>query len=181
MNTDDLPIHKSGFDVPLLSGGFFQMPENGYELPAALAGAILGAAQNGGGNADPLTPVRTMNINDYLAQQYPAPPCWALVADVYNKELSTGVTDYKTITPSIRDIAAAFRLALHKSPHGFSQIAAPVDLCVVLLGKTERMGIHHCGVFYQGSILHALESGTLYQDAASVGDEYELIEYWAKL
>jgi hypothetical protein len=121
-----------------------------------------------------------MDTNRYLAKQYPSPPCWSLVADVYYSELSMGVSDYKTITPSIRDIASAFRLAIHKDPHGFTRLAAPEDYCIVLMGKTQRTGIHHCGVYYQGSVLHALEGGVFNQDCASLGDEYELMEYWAK-
>lgn len=121
-----------------------------------------------------------MDINAYLEKRYPSPPCWSLVADVYASELSDTVTDYKTINASIRAIAGAFRLALHKSAHGFSQITAPVDFCVVLLGKTETMGVHHCGIYYQGRILHALESGNQYQELSVIGDEYQMIEFWAK-
>lgn len=121
-----------------------------------------------------------MNVNDYLGRQYPFPPCWSLVADVYASELDDTVTDYKTVNKSIRAIAGAFRLALHKSAHGFAQIADPVDFCVVLLGKTPRTGLHHCGIFYQGRVLHMLESGGQYQEMSVIGDEYALIEFWAK-
>jgi hypothetical protein len=79
-----------------------------------------------------------MDVSRYMATQYPAPPCWALVADVYARELGQGVTDYRTINPSARASAAAFRLALHKSAHGFEPVtapAAPADFDVVLLGK----------------------------------------------
>ncbi len=121
-----------------------------------------------------------MDVNQYLGKQYPSPPCWSMVADVYTRELSEGVSDYKTINASIRTIAGAFRLALHKSAHGFAQISDPVDYCVVLMGKTERMGLHHCGIFYDGRVLHMLESGGLYQELSVIGDEYALIEFWAK-
>lgn len=121
-----------------------------------------------------------MNINDYLGKTYDFPPCWLLVADVYATELSDTVTDYKTINPSVRAIASEFRLALHKSAHGFEQIAEPVDYCVVLLGKTRRMGLHHCGIYYQGRVLHMLASGGQYQEMSVIGDEYALIEFWAK-
>ena len=121
-----------------------------------------------------------MNVNDYLARQYPYPPCWALVADVYTGELSKTVNDFKTVNTSIRAIASAFRLALHKAAHGFAQIAAPSDYCVVLLGKTADMGLHHCGVYYQGAVLHAIESGVYYQPMSVMGDEYALIEFWSK-
>jgi len=121
-----------------------------------------------------------MNVNEYLGRQYPAPPCWALIADVYANELATTVTDYKTVNASIRAIASAFRLALHKSAHGFGQISEPVDYCVVLLGKTARTGLHHCGIYYQGRVLHMLESGGQYQEMTVIEDAYELIEFWAK-
>jgi hypothetical protein len=121
-----------------------------------------------------------MDVNSYLGRQYPSPPCWSMVADVYASELDDIVTDYKTINASIRAIAGTFRLALHKSPHGFAQITEPVDYCVVLMGKSARTGLHHCGIYYDGRVLHMLDSGGLYQEMSVIGDEYPLIEYWAK-
>lgn len=121
-----------------------------------------------------------MDINAYLAKQYDQPPCWQLVADVYTSELALPVTDYKTVNASIRAIASAFRIALHKSPEGFAQIAEPVDYCIVLMGKTAAMGLHHCGVFYQGRVLHALEAGNRFEEMSVIGDTYAVIEFWAR-
>ena len=121
-----------------------------------------------------------MDVNAYLAKQYDSPPCWQLVADVYTSELAQPVTDYKTINASIRAIASAFRIALHKSPEGFAQIPAPADYCVVLMGKTAAMGLHHCGVFYQGRVLHALDAGNRYEEMSVIGDTYAVIEFWAR-
>lgn len=124
-----------------------------------------------------------MDLTRYMTTQYPAPPCWALVADVYARELGQGVDDYRTINPSARAIAAAFRLALHKSAHGFEPVtapAAPADFDVVLLGKAASLGLHHCGVYWQGGVLHALETGAVYQDLASLRDTYPLMEFWRK-
>lgn len=121
-----------------------------------------------------------MNVADYLGRAYASPPCWSLVADVYRAELGQAVEMYSTVSESVRDIARALRLVLHKGDHGFSQIDAPVDMAVVLMGKTARTGFHHCGVYYQGKVLHALDSGALYQDMASLRDGYELMEFWAK-
>lgn len=121
-----------------------------------------------------------MNVNDYLARQYDAPPCWQLVADVYAGELGQTVTDYRTINSSIRAIASAFRIALHKSPTGFALIDVPRDFCIVLMGKSQAMGLHHCGVFYAGRVLHGLADGNRYEELSVVGDAYPLIEYWAK-
>lgn len=121
-----------------------------------------------------------MNTTEYLARQYTAPGCWSLVSDVYARELSQEVLGYATINNSIRTIASAFRLALHKDQHGFVQIAEPVNFAVVLLGKSLALGLHHCGIYYNGSVLHAKPDLSLYQDLASVSDEYPLIEFWAK-
>ena len=121
-----------------------------------------------------------MNTNTYLARQYGPQPCWELVADVCATELGAVAVDYKTVTRSIREMAGAFRIALHNDPHGFSQVAAPADLCIVLLGKNSRIGIHHCGIYYAGKVLHAMPGATLYEEIATVKDRFELVEFWAK-
>ncbi len=121
-----------------------------------------------------------MDVNAYLDIVFEYPPCWQLVAKVYEQELGFSCLDYKTINGSVRSAAAAFRLALHKKPDGLTPIAEAVDLCIVLLGKTPALGLHHCGVYWQGSVLHASEEGTLYQDMSSIGDQYQLIEFWGR-
>lgn len=121
-----------------------------------------------------------MNVNDYLAKHYDEPPCWLLVADVYEHEIGKTVEEYRTVTNSVRDIAAKFSLELHKGEHGFEQIEEPVDFAVVLLSQSLRKGWHHAGVFYQGNVLHALSGGNLYQDMASLRDTYPRMEFWSR-
>jgi|GEM_PF-1422663 len=125
-----------------------------------------------------------MNVSHYLEQSYPAPPCWELVATVLQQERGLAVTAYKTVNHSIRSIAAAFSLALHKSPHGFCQVDAPEDFAVVLMGRTPKLGLHHAGVYYGGKVLHALdgEGGqtVLFQDMETLSAEYQLIEFWTR-
>lgn len=121
-----------------------------------------------------------MNVNAWLERQFPNPPCWELVAAVYHEELALAVNDFKTVNASVRSIASAFRLAIHKNPDGFAQLAEPVDFCIVLLGKTQKLGLHHCGIFYDGRVLHGLDSGNQYDEMSVIGDTYELIEYWGK-
>lgn len=121
-----------------------------------------------------------MNINHYLANTYGPQPCWELVADVCAHELGAVAVQYQAVKRSIREMADAFRLALHQDPHGFAQVAAPVDLCIVLLGKSERVGVHHCGIYYAGRVLHAMPGVTLYEEIASVQDRFALVEFWAK-
>ncbi|WP_041742281.1 hypothetical protein [Collimonas fungivorans] len=121
-----------------------------------------------------------MDINSYLAKQYSAQPCWELVADVYDRELQAIAVGYKTVNRSIREMAGAFRIAIHKTAHGFEKIDIPVDLCIVLLGKTEVMGIHHCGIYFQGKVLHAMPESTLYEELSVIKDRYSVVEFWAK-
>ena len=120
-----------------------------------------------------------ISINTYLAKTYGPQPCWELVADWYASEERRAVAvDYKTATRSIRDMSSAFRTALHQGGHGFVQTPAPVDGCVVLLGKTDKIGIHHCGIYFQGSVLHALPGITLFEPMSVVADGFEVVEFW---
>lgn len=121
-----------------------------------------------------------MDVNFYLAQQYGPQPCFEIVADIYQRELSEIAVDYKTVNRSVREMASAFRIELHKSAHGFVQIPAPVDMCVVLLGKTPDIGIHHCGVYYDGRVIHANTDATLYEELATIRDRFKVVEFWAK-
>lgn len=121
-----------------------------------------------------------MNVAAYQAKVYPSPPCWALVVDVLTTERGVTAAAYKTVNESVRSIASAFRLQLHKSAHGFEQVAAPVDFAVVLMGKTPRLGVHHCGIFYDGKVLHATPDGTFYQPLAQLQAEYQVMEFWSR-
>ena len=120
-----------------------------------------------------------MNVAAYQAKSYPYPPCWALVTDVYANELGSAVLEFGTVTGGVREFAALFLLELHKGTHGFHQISEPQDLCVVLMGATKRLGLHHCGVYHEGNILHAQPEGVLYQPIASVKLVYPFMEFWA--
>lgn len=122
----------------------------------------------------------TININTYLAKQYPQPPCWFLVADVYHTEFNEPVELFKTVNASVRAIASAFRIAIHKNPNGFRQVPEPVDGCIVLLGRNAAIGIHHCGVYTDGRVLHMLASGGYFEELSTIRDQYALVEFWAK-
>lgn len=121
-----------------------------------------------------------MNVNDYMAKQYGPQPCWELVADVYATERGALPVDYKTVNRSVREMASAFRLAIHKSAHGFVEVLEPTDLCIVLLGKTERMGVHHCGIYHDGKVLHALPGTTMFEELSVIRDAFEVVQFWAK-
>ena len=119
-------------------------------------------------------------ITKYIDRIYKSPPCWGLVSDIYINELGFKVNDYSVQGGSPRSASVALRLALHNNEHGLTKVSLPEDYCVVLMGATNKLGLHHCGVYYKGRVLHALPSGNVYQDMSSLGDTYKLIEYWAK-
>ena len=121
-----------------------------------------------------------MNVNAYLAKQYSPQPCWELVADVFQAELNAIPVDYRTVNRSIREMADAFRIAIHKAQHGFAQVMVPADFTIVLMGRNTKIGIHHCGVFYQGKVLHAQPGVTLYEELSAIRDRFEVVEFWAK-
>lgn len=119
-----------------------------------------------------------MDVNSYLAKNYPDPGCWLLVADVFAHELERPVTEFRMINSSVRAIAEEFSLGLRKNPDGFAQIAEPVEMSLVLMSRLATKKIHHCGIYVQGGVLHALPNGPVFQDMASLGDVYKTIEFW---
>ena len=121
-----------------------------------------------------------IDINAYLSKQYESPPCWLMVADVYANEFGQTVEAFKTVNSSVRSIASAFRIAIHKNPNGFQQVAAPIEGCIVLLGRNHSLGIHHCGVYVDGKVLHMIASGGYHEELTVITDQYALVEFWAK-
>jgi hypothetical protein len=119
-------------------------------------------------------------IADYLDKQYSYPPCWLLVADVYQSELGLTVNDFATVNSSVRSIASAFRIALHKAEHGFARASGPSDYAVVLMSRMAGRTPTHCGIYYAGSVLHATPDGVVYQGMSTLADIYKRIEYWVK-
>ena len=122
-----------------------------------------------------------LDINKYLANTYEAPRCWGLLSEVMHGAHGPAVTGYKpTDSFSVRDLASAFRLTLHRSPGTFIRLSEPADLCMVLLGNGTKLGLHHCGVYWQGSVLHAHEGGNSFDDLSAVRDRFTSIEYWGR-
>lgn len=119
-----------------------------------------------------------MNVAAYQAKRYGPQPCWELVADVYANERSTIAVDYIPSHRNMRQMADAFRLALHAGTHGFTRSHGPQDYAVVLMGRNSHLGIHHCGIAYGGRILHAEPGATLYEEITAVASRYPLMEFW---
>lgn len=120
-----------------------------------------------------------MNIGHYQAKIYGPQPCWELVADVYASERQSISVDYLPSHRSIREMANAFRVALHASPHGFRRTENPEDFTVVLMGRNSHIGIHHCGVYYDGRVLHAEPGATLYEELTALRCRYPVMEFWS--
>ena len=119
-----------------------------------------------------------LNINSYLGKVYSYPPCWEMVTDVYINELGLRLLNYNPSNFSTRSIAEAFRLALHKREHNFQSVNIPEDFDLVLLGASNKLGLHHCGIYYKGRVLHSIDSGNLFEALSTVKDKYPLIEFW---
>jgi hypothetical protein len=121
-----------------------------------------------------------IDINDFLSRTYGPQPCFELVADVIQSEGGELPVGYRTINRSVRQMASEFRLALHKTPHGYVEVTEPAEFAIVLLGKTEKLGVHHCGIYLDGKVLHALPGITLHQELASIHDVFAIVQFWAK-
>jgi hypothetical protein len=122
-----------------------------------------------------------LDVNTYLGRVYEGDaPCWQLVADVYRDLLGTDPAEVDTVSETIRRLARVFRLELHKRQHGMHQLDEPRDFAVVLMWPSDSKKRPHCGVWWQGKILHAAEAGNFYQDLASLQDTYQAMEWWGR-
>ena len=119
-----------------------------------------------------------MDVEKYLSRVYKNPPCFELVADLYAEEFGKGCIEYSVVNSSVRSAATAFRIALHTNEHGFRQVSEPVNGCLVLMSNRKHMPVHHCGVYYNGSILHALEGGNAFESVFNLKDSYPIMEWW---
>ena len=119
-----------------------------------------------------------MNIGAYQARRYGPQPCWELVADVYAAERQAIAVDYIPAQRSMRQMADSFRLALHQATHGFVRTEAPIDFDIVLMGRNAHLGIHHCGIWYAGRVLHAEPGATLFEEISALRCRYTIMEFW---
>lgn len=124
----------------------------------------------------PAAPV--LDVAAYQAMQFPDPKCWSLVTAVY-QELGAVATEVKTVSEPLRVAARTFRVQLHKGAGGLEQKPQPQDFAIVLMWPTERRRRPHCGIFWDGKVLHATPDAVLHQDLASLRDIYPVMEYWA--
>lgn len=121
-----------------------------------------------------------LDVQAIQAKHYPTPRCWSLVADVYANTLGEDPLQVSSISDSMRQAARAFSLHLHKLPVGLHRTHAPEPFAIVLMWPGTARSRPHCGVFYEGHVLHATETATLYQDLASMRDSYPEMEFWSR-
>lgn len=122
----------------------------------------------------------TLDVESFLARVYPNPPCWNLVTDVYTSVLGQQPNQVQTVSEAMRRAARTFRLELFKSREGMGQLEAPRDFAIVLMWRTSLKLLLHCGIYYQGCVLHALETGVLYQDLTTLREAFPLMEFWGQ-
>lgn len=121
-----------------------------------------------------------LDVATYQARVYEEPRCFKLVADVYADMLGQSPTEVETVSESMRRAARTFRLELFKRQPGMQQLAEPQDLAVVLMWPSDKKRRAHCGIWWQGKVLHATETGVLYQDVASLQSTYQVMEWWGR-
>lgn len=122
----------------------------------------------------------SLDVAAWQERVYEPPRCWKLVTDVYLELVGQMPTEVETVSESIRRAARAFRLDLYKHNPGMHQIEEPQDLAVVLMWHTPAKKRAHCGIYWQGGVLHATETVTLFQGLADVSAVYPVMEFWAR-
>lgn len=120
----------------------------------------------------------TLDIDALQGMTFPPPVCWSLVSHVYALA-GADPASVQTVSESMRLAARAFRLTLHKRAFGLRQIAQPVDLAIVLMWPTAKRRAMHCGIYWNGCVLHATPDGVLYQDLRTLRGAYPFMEFWA--
>lgn len=127
-----------------------------------------------------LLPAPDLDVAEYQSRVYEPPRCWKLVSDVYADVCGAQPSEVETVSESMRRWSRAFRIELYKRQPGMHQISEPRDLAVVLMWPSSSGKRPHCGIYWQGCILHATEQATLYQDMASLRSIYPVMEFWAR-
>jgi len=109
--------------------------------------------------------------------------CWGLVAKVYHDKFSDDLPDFPSPSKSMRDIAVTFTAAFANNEHGFTMVDKPQDYDVVVFKKMTKFGfLFHCGIWFEGKILHSASrsGGVVYEALSSVSRSFKEIEFWRR-
>lgn len=126
-----------------------------------------------------------MNIGRYIGIPYSLRPmagcvnCWSLVALIYSQEMSKDIPEFKS--KGISGIASAFTAAFATGEHGFKKVASVKNFDVmVFINKSEFRSEYHCGIHYNGKVLHAVKAlgGVVYQDVSVAMQTFDKVEFW---
>lgn len=117
-----------------------------------------------------------IDIPKYLAKSYTWPPCWELVTDVYLNELGFSFTGTDIQGKTVKQLQSAFLRSIFVDKL-FRMIDSPEDGCIVLMYRHGEDVPNHCGVYYRGNVLHALQTMPIYQDLYSLKDSYKQLKY----
>lgn len=127
-----------------------------------------------------------MNISNYLGMPYDihnesGVNCWTLYKLIKKQEQGINVVLFKAPSANVKKINDVFSSALSDGCHGHFRVDKPEDFDLVLMTKeTKRQKIYHCGIWYNGMVMHARGSGqngqVWYQESSELS-EYSL-EFW---
>lgn len=103
--------------------------------------------------------------------------CWSLVALVYDKLFGDKLNDYSA--GNIQSVSAAFSAAFAEGKHGFTKVEKPSDFDVVVMYRDKTT---HCGVYYQGRLLHANNDAkqVIYERLKDATRAFERVEFWSR-
>lgn len=128
-----------------------------------------------------------MNVNNYIGLPYSLRDisgcvnCWGLVALIYNNELDKSIPIFKS--KKLAGISAAFSAAFATGEHGFCNVDSGIDFdVVVFVSDGGRAREFHCGIMYNGKVLHATNKmgQVVYQTLQQASEGYNRVEFWRR-
>lgn len=115
-----------------------------------------------------------MNITKYLSLSYDhrnkkGVNCWGLYALVRHNEFNDNVASHGLTRCSNEEIAAAYAIVFAKYKDVHTEVTNPenYDLIVLSIKDTDGKMKFHCGVYWEGRMLHAkgtARSGQVWYD-----------------
>ena len=127
-----------------------------------------------------------MNISNYLGMPYDISGvfgvnCWTLYSLIKKQEQGVDVVAFKPKNPSKEAIFDTFKSAFSLGGHGHVRVYSPQNYDLVIMTKeTKKRKIYHCGVWFDGSIIHARGTGKTGQVWMQSPEELRSynIEFW---
>lgn len=125
-------------------------------------------------------------IEKYIGMQYDirninGVNCWGLYCLVMLNERSKKIDEIRA--SSSAQASAIFAAKLATGDHGLIEVKQPKNFDLALVERSSKKGSEwHCGVYYNGGILHAKGSGchgsVWYDSIIDFSEKYENMGYW---